>query len=453
MLINRAYRTELDPNNKQKTLLLKSIGASRFAYNWGLEQKKNIHLLNQLPTVNIKSPTAIDLHRYLNKLKKTKYPWLYEVSKCAPQEALRDLDKSFKNFFDGRSRFPRYKSRKSDRQSFRLTGRIHVYDNHIQLPRLGKIRLKERDYIPKDAHILSATVTLEGDRWFVSVAVEEEIEIPDNNGDVAGVDVGIHSLATVSDGTVIPNPRALDRYKRKLKRQQKEPSRKKKGSKNWHKNLKRLRKTHMRIRNIRKDVIHKSTTWLARTKSVVVVEDLNVRGMTKNHHLAGSILDSAFGEFRRQLEYKCQWYGSKVIVADRFYPSSKMCSRCGSIKHDLKLSDRIYKCPECGLVMDRDLNAAINLMKLAVSSTESLNACMRQEVAGSNSQCLPMIQEVSSNMPIKGIFGQILRNGGLPWREKERDWNGDRQLLRTADKDRERHTGKPAETHKMSKMP
>jgi len=406
MKVNRAYKTEISPNNKQKTLLVKSIGTARFAYNWGLEYKTRVYLLNQLPTVNIKYPTAIDLHRELNKLKKTKYPWMYEVSKCAPQEALRDLDNAFDNFFEGRAGYPKFKSRKYSKQSFRLTGAIHVYEDRIQLPRIGEVKLKEKGYLPTDKHILSATVSYETGRWYVSVLVEEDIEIPENNGETVGIDMGVRNLITVSDGTVFENPKALNRYEHKLKRLQRSLSRKHKGSNNYRKTLLKLQKTYKRISNIRKDAIHKATTWLARTKSAIVIEDLNINGMVKNHNLAKSIYDANFGEIKRQLEYKTKWYGSKLIIADRTYPSSKTCSQCGYVKHDLKLSDRTYKCPECGLVIDRDLNAAINLKKLAVSSTESINACLRREVAGHNGQCPPMIQEAGTKCPKKGHLGK-----------------------------------------------
>ena len=194
------------------------------------------------------------------------------------------------------------------------------------------------------------------------------------------------SAATVSDGTVFENPKALTRRQRKLARLQRALSRKKKGSKNRAKAKQRLARLHLKIANVRRDAAHKATTWLAKTKSAIVVEDLNVSGMQKNHHLARSISDAAMAEFRRQLEYKTKWYGSRIVVAPPFYPSSKMCSACGKIR-SIGLSERTYTCPSCGSVIDRDLNAAINLqnykpleLMVAASSAETLNACLRREV-------------------------------------------------------------------------
>jgi len=372
MLINRAYKTELDPNNKQKTLFLKATGTARFAYNWGLQRKQDVYEMNQLPVPHIKYPTAIDLHKELNILKKSKFSWMYDVSKCCPQEALRDLDIAYQRFFKGTSRHPRFKSKKKGAGSFRLTGAIKVGSNRIQLPRIGIIRLKERNYLPADQHILSVTVSEHADRWFVSVLVREELETPTNTGAVIGVDLGINELATCSDGVVFHNPKAYRRRERKLKRLQRNLSRKKKGSSNRNKARQKVSKIHVRIANIRSDVLHKITTRLTKTKSVIVIEDLNNRGMMRNHKLAKSIADASFGEFRRQLQYKSRWYGSKLVVVDRWFPSSKMCSVCGNVK-EITLSMRVYTCEVCGAELDRDLNAARNLV--AASSAEKLNAC------------------------------------------------------------------------------
>lgn len=378
-------------------MLIKHAGVSRFAYNWGLERKIEVHRMNQLPVPQIKNPTSIDLHKELNKLKRIKYSWMYEVSKCVPQEALRDLDKAFKSFFECQKNYPKFKSKKHGLISFRFsTGSIVVSDGTIQLPRLGVIRLKEKNYLPKDKHILSATVSESIGKWFVSLQVEEDIVVSKNNGQMVGVDLGVSSLATVSNGIVFDNPKTFRLQERKLKRLQRSISRKKKGSKNRIKCVRKLQRIHALISNIRKDTINKATSWLAKTKSVIVIEDLNVSGMLKNHNLAGAISDAGMGEARRQLEYKTKWYGSKLIVANQFYPSSKMCSVCGTVKEELSLSERVFKCEVCHSEIDRDLNASINLEKLAISSMESENACLRQEVTGSlitDNQCLPMMQE------------------------------------------------------------
>ena len=388
MLIKLAYKTELNPNNVQRTMLLKTCGAARFAYNWGLQRKLEVYHMNQLPIPHIKNPTSIDLHKELNKLKKTDYPWLYDVSKCAPQEALRNLDEAFENFFKNHMGYPNFKSKRKGIGSFTISFGTKLSDNYVYLPRIGKIRLKERGYLPIDNHILSVTVSEKAGCWFVSVTVDEDIKIPKNNGDIVdgdivGIDMGCSDrLCTTSEGMIFNNPRALRTNERKLKRLHRELSRRVKGSKNRNKTRMKLAKLENRIANIRKDNRHKTTTMLAKTKSIIGVESLNIDGMKQNPKLAKSISDAGMGEFLRQLKYKSVWYGCKIVEADRFFPSSKKCSRCGNIKHDLKLSDRIYNCDNCGLIIDRDLNASYNLREVAVSLTENENACLRREVSG-----------------------------------------------------------------------
>ncbi len=199
--------------------------------------------------------------------------------------------------------------------------------------------------------------------------------MPENRGPVVGVDLGIKRLATVSDGTVEPNPRYLKHRLRTIKRCQRVVSRRRKGSRNRRKAVCKLAALHRTVANQRADTLHQLTSRLAKTKSVVVIEDLNVAGMLRNHHLAQAIGDVGFGELRRQLTYKAAWYGCRVVVASRWESSSKTCSGCGWVDDDLTLADRVFQCEACGLVIDRDLNAAINLAQLADSSSDSLNAC------------------------------------------------------------------------------
>ena len=379
--IQRAYKTELALNNEQLTACRKHAGAARWAYNWGLARKQEAYHATS------KSPSAIDLHRELNALKQTDVPWMYAVSKCAPQEALRNLDNAFAHFFRrcqlkqqgklrGKVGYPTRKSKKRGLGGFRLTGTIIVFPGAIQLPRLGRLRLKERGYLPTGGvRILSATVSEQAGHWSVSVLVEQEHAIPANRGPVVGVDLGVKKLATLSDGAEEPNPRHLKQRLRKIKRCQRAVSRKPKGSHNRRKAAQRLGKLHRTVANQRANTVQQLTSRLAKTKSVVVIEDLNVSGMLKNRHLAQAIGDVGFGAFRRQLTYKAAWYGCRVVVASRWEPSSKTCSGCGWVDGNLTLADRVFHCEACGLVIDRDLNAAINLSKLAGSSSESLNAC------------------------------------------------------------------------------
>jgi putative transposase len=376
MVIIKGYKTELKLNNHQRTACVKHCGAARFAYNWGLRQKIAAYQETG------KSPSAIDLHKQLNLLKQSELSWLYEVSKCAPQEALRDLDKAYANFFrrvkqgDKEVGFPKFKSRKHGLGSFRLTGSIKVFERSIQLPRLGKLRLKESSYIPTcGVKILSATVSEQAGRWFVSVQVEQQVNEPlPNSNEIIGVDLGIKAMATCSNGLIFDNPQPLKAKTKQLKRWQKRLSRRVKGSQNRKKAQRKVAIIHARIANLRADSLHKATSMIiAQKPQAIVLEDLNLKGMVKNHKLARAISDVGMGEFGRQMAYKAAWQGITVIYADKWFPSSKTCSHCGNVKLELSLAERTYHCDFCGFTLDRDLNAAINL-KNTVSST-GIYAC------------------------------------------------------------------------------
>jgi len=379
MKVVRGYKSELHLNNEQRTACLKHAGSARFAYNWGLVRSQEIYRTTG------KRPTSIDLHKRLNALKPTDYPWMYNVSKCAMQEALRDLDKAYKNFFrrvelakqgkwKGKLGFPKLKKKSKAIGSFRLTGSIKVFSAAVQLPRLGRLRLHEHDFIPTDRKILSATVSEQAGRWFVSVQMEVEQEKPAPTATSAiGVDLGIKTLATLSDGKGFANPRALKHAQKRLRRLERQKSRRKKSGKNRKKTCKKLAKQHARVANIRKDAAHKLTSSLCKNHALVAIENLHVAGMLKNHCLAQAVSDSNFGEIRRQLEYKSSWHSVNLVVIDRFCPSSKTCSACGWVDEEQDLGDRTFLCQECGLVIDRDLNAAINILKEALRTTGSFS--------------------------------------------------------------------------------
>lgn len=373
----RGYKTELDLNNEQRTACLQHAGASRFAYNWGLAHSQDAYHTTG------KRPNAIALHKELNALKQTDFPWMYEVSKCAMQEALRDLDAAYRNFFRrvelkkqgkwrGKLGFPKFKKSSKAIGSFRLTGSIHVYPDAVQLPRLGRLRLHEHNFIPVDAKILSATVSEQAGRWFVSIQVEEDVAQPvPTSTSAVGVDLGIKTLATLSDGTTFENPHALKQAQKRLRRLERQKSRRKEGSTNRKKTCRKLAKQHARVANIRKDASHKLTTYLCKNHALVAIEDLHVAGMLKNHCLAQSVSDANFGELRRQLEYKAKSFGTHLVVIDCFFPSSKTCSCCGWVNEDLDLADRVFVCLDCGYVADRDYNAAKNILYEALRSTAS----------------------------------------------------------------------------------
>jgi putative transposase len=361
----RAYRFELDPNNHVRTLLHKHSGAARFAYNWSLGRR-----IERFKTAEGKEKftNAMAEYKVLSAIKDATFPWLHEVSKCAPQEAIRDLDEAFTNFWKRRKDgvgFPKFKKKNRSKDSFRLYGSIKPQDRYIQLPRIGVVRLKERIRGRIRGRVLSATVSRVADRWFVSLQTTEEVEQPVAiEGPCAGIDFGITTFATVSSGAElkkVDGPNALKHHLAALRRAQQSHSRKRKGSNNRRKSAQRLARMHARIANIRRDAIHHFTTPLAKTKSVIVVEDLNVRGMARHRNLARSVLDQGWSEARRQLEYKTLWHGSKLVVADRFFPSSKLCSNCGRKTSSLPLSVREWTCDGCGMQHDRDENAAKNL--------------------------------------------------------------------------------------------
>lgn len=372
MKINCAYRYELKPNVEQRILLAKHAGASRFAYNWGLNQRIALYESSK------KSTNAIAQHKELNCLKQDKFPWMYEVSKCAPQEALRDLDRAFQNFFRGLKQdckigFPKFK-KKGQSDSFRLTGTIKVFDKHVQLPRLGVIRLKEISQV--NGRILSATLTREADRWFVSLSVEQERSDPiPVQGDSVGIDMGLNSFASYSTGEKVHAPKPLAKYLKKIRKASRQHSRKRPRSNNKKKSALKLARLHRKVRNIRTDFLHKETTRLAKTKSVILLENLGIKGMLKNQQLSRQISDAGWREFRSMLEYKTKWYGSKLIIAPEFYPSSKTCSNCDHVLEQLSLYVREWQCSKCNTVHDRDVNAAKNLLRFNTGSSPGIYAC------------------------------------------------------------------------------
>lgn len=331
--------------------MAKHAGVARHAYNWGLAT------CFQALEKGEKLPSAIDLHKTLVAQVKSVYSWYYEVSKCSPQQALRNLSIAFKNWWIHKhTKRPKFK-KKGHRDSFYLEGSIKISGNRFKLPRIGWVNVYEilPTITPKNV-----TISRHADRWFIAFKYELDKPITPKIREKIGVDIGINSLATCSDGTVFENRKAYPKNKRKLASLQRNLARKQKGSKNRKKAQIKLARQHKKVVQIRKDSIHKLTSWLAKNHREIVIENLNVSGMLKNHRLASAIADCGFFEFRRQLEYKTQWYGSKLIIAHRFYPSSQLCSNCQN-KQKMSLSKRVYECENCELKIDRDLNASINL--------------------------------------------------------------------------------------------
>ena len=367
------FKTKLKLNNKQRTQMAKNAGVARHAYNWGLGLTKQIldHNRGCNPEQKIKFPSAIDLHKWLVAIVKPDYPWYYKSSKCAPQFALRHLREAWARAFKKTSKPPRFK-KKGRNDSFTLDGTIKVVDHDkIQLPKIGIVKTYERlpyGYKPK-----SVTISRQADHWFISYKIEVEQRSTAKTVDTVGVDLGIKTLAYLSTGVNFASPMPYRRYVERLSRLQWLNRNKVIGSGNWSQVQLKIAKLHAKIANIRKDTLHKLTTYLAKNHSKIVIEDLNVSGMLKNGKLAKAISDMGFYEFRRQLEYKCKLYGSELIIADRWFPSSKTCSNCGWHNQELTLSDRTFECQKCSVSIDRDWNASLNLVN-TVSHTE-LKAC------------------------------------------------------------------------------
>ena len=374
-------KIELRLTKEQERICVRSCAVARRAYNWKLAQQNAEYeeakkLVPEGTKPKCKLGTPIDWHREWCQYKLLpENQWITELSKFCGQEALRDLGTAWKKFFKGLGKHPQF-HKYGEHDSFRMSGGVFIGRDFVQLPKLGKVKLKENDYITipdgVDKVPLSMdTVSRIADRWYVSFAyvtdvvpVNESIEITDSEYDIVGIDLGIKDLAITSFGQTIANPASYKRYMRYLKRQQRAVSRKRNGVKNRKKAVRKLARIHARITNIRVNSSHQCTTELTRklAPKVLVIETLKPKNMSRNRKLASSILDANFGRIHTQLEYKCRWHNIHLIKAPQFYASSKYCSNCGCYKKDdLKLTTREWTCPHCGFHHDRDVNAARNL--------------------------------------------------------------------------------------------
>jgi len=396
-----AHKIALDPNNAQATYFARAAGTARFAYNWALAEWQRQYAAwkqdNSLP-----KPSQAALRRQLNAIKREQFPWMLEVTKNAPQMAIIQLGEAFKNFFAGRAKYPKFR-KKGVHDRFTLTNdQFSIDGSCIRIPHLGWVRMRES--LRFAGKIMSATISRVADRWFASITVDTQEDLPlpkaENQG-AAGVDLGVSALATLSTGETVQGPRAHKAALSRLRRLSRSLSRKVKGSESRRRAKAKLARLHARIGNIRSNALHQLTTDLTRRFHTIGIEDLNVRGMVKNRHLSRAVSDMGFFEFRRQLKYKAAQRGGVIVVADRWYPSSKTCSCCGHKLDSLALSVREWACPACGTFHDRDVNAAINLKNLAVSSTVS--ACGEEGSGlGRKLETKPasVKQESSSKLPI-----------------------------------------------------
>lgn len=378
----KTIRVMLLPNNKQKTKLLQYANTARFAYNWALAREQENYKNDG------KFISDCDLRKEFTQMKKAdEYSWLNEISNNVTKQAIKDACNAYKRFFKGYSKFPKFKSRKYSTPSFYQDNiKIQFTDTHVKVEgfstsrkknkqKLNWIRLAEHNRIPTNAKYYNPRIKYDGINWYITVGVEydDSFSVPLNDG--IGIDLGIKDLAICSDGNTYENinktqkVKKIEKQKRRLQRSISHSYEKNKKGKeycktnNVIKKEKLLLKLNHRLTNIHQNYLHQITSEIIkREPSFICIEDLNVKGMMKNKHLSKAVQQQGFYEFRRQIGYKSMWNNIPVIIADRFFPSSKLCSCCGNIKKDLKLSDRIYKC-ECGNVIDRDYQAALNLKR------------------------------------------------------------------------------------------
>ena len=364
----KTFKIKLKLNNKQRTRLFKNASVSRFAYNLTIElQEENYKKGNKFLSDS-------EVRKIITTRKKDDLAWLYDYNCDIVKQAVKDACKAYKKFFNKKAKKPKFKSAKLTKPSFYVDGwKLKIENGYVKIPLCTKIKLYEKDYIPEGLNYQNPRITFDGIDWWLSVGLPIKIEQYELTNEIIGIDLGLKELATCSNGMVFHNVAKSKEYQKvnkSLKQKQKQISRKYEMNKQGNKfiktsNIKKLerkiQKKRIRLQNIKKDYFHKSSTALVRTKpKAIVLEDLNVAGMRKNKHLSHSLQETSISTFKQMLISKAESHGIEVVLADRFYPSSQICSHCGS-RRSIKLSERIYKCPVCGLEIDRDLNASINL--------------------------------------------------------------------------------------------
>lgn len=384
MIQNYTYNYRLYPTEEQKVLLDKHFGCSRFIFNYYLNKEQQ-HYLNNKEDIEAKRVKGFlnyyDNAKDLTTLKQSEV-WLKEVNAQMLQATLKHLESAYRGFFQKRTKFPRFKSKKS-RQSFCVPQHLSIEDNKLYIPKFKKgIKINlHRKLIGK--FVTASIVKTKANKYFVNITVELDIKpLPKSKNDI-GIDFGIKNFLITSNGEVFDNKHFYKKLEPKLKYLQKQLSKKVKGSKNKKKANLKIAELFEYITNCKKDYLHKISIQLIRENQTIYIEDLNVKGMLSNHHLAKSIQEMSWYEFVRLLEYKAKWYGRNLIKIDRFYPSSKTCNHCGYIKQDLQLKDRFWICPKCNEEIDRDYNAAKNILK------QGRNCLVKPtELSGSNTEAM-----------------------------------------------------------------
>ena len=372
MIQNYTYKYRIYPTEEQKVIFSKHFGCCRFVYNYFLNREKEFYLNNKedIEAKRIKGHnTAFDNQKVLTQMKKQEeFSWLKEVGSHSLGIALKNLEIAYNNFFKKRAKFPKFK-KKSYRQSYNIDNlTLYIKNGRVYIPKI-KDGVKIVEHRPLEGKILNGTISKTADeKYFISITVEKEIETLPVETKSVGIDLGVKDFAAISNGVKVQNPHFKKKEVKKLKKLQRALSRKKKDSRRREKCRIKLARLNSTINNKKNDFLHKLSSKLINENQVICLEDLNVKGMIKNHRLAESISECSWYEFIRQLEYKANWYGRNVVKIDRFFPSSKTCSNCGYIKESMKLSERKWICPKCGSELDRDLNAAKNILKQGLNS-------------------------------------------------------------------------------------
>lgn len=359
--MNLTHKIEIRPNKKQQEIINKSCGVSRFAYNYALKKYELIYKKHKEDKNNPK-PNIYEIKKEFNKIKESEFPWIYECPKDANQQPFTNLKNAFTKFFKGKSKYPKLKKKKHNESFYISNDQFKLNEKEVTLPLIGKVKMREK--LRFNGKICNATISKIANKFYISINVElnkdyKRTRISNNK---IGIDLGIIDFITDNNGKKIKAPKPLKRYNKVLKRRQRRLSKKKIGSNNRRKAKMKLNKLHFRISNIRNDFLHKLSNNICCENQTINIENLKVKNMIKNHKLAKSISDLSWFEFRRQLEYKCQLYLNKLNIIDTFYPSSKLCSNCGNKKTNLNLDEREYNCDICKICIDRDINAAINIL-------------------------------------------------------------------------------------------
>ena len=355
MRVTRSHKIALDPTPEQEQQFRRAAGVARFTWNWALAEWQRQYKAGL-------KPTALGLKKQFNAVKHDLFPWVYDSPRDANARPFFNLDRAYARFFRKEARKPRFKKKSKCRDSFYVANdKFRVDGKVITLPRIGKVKMRES--LRFEGRITCATVSCTADRWFVAVSVEVDLPLArcENQARTVGVDLGMGRLATLSDGTVITGPKPLRSSLKRLARLNRCLYRRFPGSRNRNKMGVRVARCHARISDIRGDALHKLTTRLVQTYGRIVIEDLHVKGMLRNRKLSRAISDVGFGEFRRQLSYKVVPSLTKLVVADRWFPSSRLCMECGALHDGLELKDRTFTCDGCGHAEDRDVHAAHNL--------------------------------------------------------------------------------------------